>query len=66
MERYFDSKIEKVKIRPEQWENTYNIERPGFAGLNSPQDLKIAQNEIAHPEILIPQGGPQKCQNDVS
>ena len=60
MKRYFDSKIEQVKIRPDRLENTYNIEGPGFAGLNLPQNLESAQNEIIRLEILGEHGRATK------
>ena len=39
MERYFDSKIELMNIRPAQEVSAYNIEGPGFAGYSLAQNL---------------------------
>ena len=50
-------RIEPVKIRREREDTTYNIERAGFAGLNLPQNLERAQNEITRLKMLGIMGG---------
>ncbi len=45
-----------VEIRREQEESTYDIERPGFAGANLPQNLERAQSEIARLKIFEDRG----------